>query len=327
MKSKRLLSSIIAACLLCLFVSAILSGCGSQPRSEGISVVCTIFPEYDWVREISSGIEDGPELTLLLDSGTDLHSYQPTADDIIKISTCDIFIYVGGESDAWANDALRQARNKNMTVIKLLELLGDRAHDEELKEGMQSGEEDGEEETEKDEHVWLSLKNAAFLCREIAEALAKADPSHAEEYKSNAGSYIEKLERLDGEYTAAVSQAARRTLLFADRFPFRYLTEDYGLDYYAAFSGCSAESEASFETVTFLARKADELALPAIIKLESSDGKIAQTVVQSAANENLKILTMDSMQSAGIGEVRSGVTYLSVMENNLAVLKEALDAK
>ena len=491
-----------------------------EPSGKKLSIVTTIFPEYDWVKEILGDKADNAEITMLLDNGVDLHSYQPTADDIVKISDCDLFIYVGGESDGWVDDALKNATNKDMKVINLLDVLGDSVKTEEVVEGMQETEhdhdhdhskevstfeddevqdrslsdwagdwqsaypfaldgtlddafaamaeegemtaeeyktyyqngyktdiadidiegdhieftyedgkkvgsdykyvgyyiqnwstgtkaamyrfeaedkdsgapvyiefndhmiepaaaehfhirmsnesfdaivdpenswptffpadmtgeeicehmeghdhdedeehehEEGEEhEEEKDEHVWLSLKNAEVLVNAISKSLQELDPDNKDTYAANSSAYIEKLSALDADYQAAVDAASNKTVLFGDRFPFRYLVDDYGLDYYAAFVGCSAETEASFETISFLAKKVDELKLPCVLTIEGAQHKIAETIVQNTAEKNQKVLTMDSMQSTTSKDVANGVTYLSVMEQNLAVLKEAL---
>lgn len=264
---------------------------------------------------------------MLLDNGVDLHSYQPTADDIIKISDCDLFIYVGGESDGWVEDALKEAANKDMQVINLLDVLGEQVKEEEVVEGMEAEEEESEDEDEPeyDEHVWLSLKNAETLCTAITNALEEIDPANKDAYAANAVSYLEKLAALDGEYQTVVDNAARKTVLFGDRFPFRYLVDDYGLSYYAAFAGCSAETEASFETISFLAGKVDELGLPCVLTIEGAQHKIAETIVQNSAAKNQSILTLDSMQSTTSADAANGTTYLSVMESNLDVLKQALN--
>ena len=334
---KKVLSIILAVIL----TAGCLSGCnfgGKSDRDGKLTVVATIFPEYDWVMNVLGDNPAGAEVTLLLNSGVDLHNYQPTADDILKISTCDLFIYVGGESDRWVDDVLRNAANKNMVVINLLDVLGDAVKEEEVVEGMQEDEhdhdhEDGDEdhdhehgeEPEYDEHVWLSLKNAELLTGRIAESLAKLDPAHKDVYEKNAEAYKGKLKTLDEQYQKAVSEANLKTVLFGDRFPFRYLTDDYGLTYYAAFVGCSAETEASFETVIYLAKKTDELSLPAVLTIEGNDHRIAETIIQNSNNKKRKILTMDSMQGTTAKDIKNGTTYLSVMEKNLTVLKEALN--
>lgn len=329
----------ITALLLALFVLVgALAGCGKQNdtnKTDKLSIVTTIFPEYDWVREILGDKADNAEITMLLDNGVDLHSYQPTADDIVKISDCDLFIYVGGESDGWVEDALRNAANRNMKVINLLEILGDSVKMEEIVEGMQEEHEhedahahdDAEEhehEEEADEHVWLSLKNAKMLVRVISKALQELDPDNKDIYAANADAYVKKLSALDADYQAAVDAASNKTILFGDRFPFRYLVDDYGLRYYAAFVGCSAETEAGFETISFLAKRVDEWKLPCVLTIEGAQHKIAETIVRNTTTKNQKVLTMDSMQSTTTQDVKNGTTYLSVMEKNLSVLKEAL---
>ena len=262
-------------------------------KTDKIKVVTTIFPEYDWAREIIGDKASNVELTLLLGNGVDLHSYQPSIQDIAKISTADIFIYVGGESDGWVKDALKNATNKNMKVINLMETLGDKLKAEEAKEGMQAEEE--EDEVEYDEHVWLSLRFAKILSTEIANALCEKDAANAAAYKANLSAFAAKLDALDAKYAAAVKSGSKNTILFGDRFPFRYFVEDYGLDYFAAFAGCSAETEASFETVIFLSKKVDELGLNSVLKIESSDGKIARTIIQNTKSKNAKVLTMDAI--------------------------------
>ena len=328
----------ITALLALLMLGGVLAGCGKQNdtnKTDKLSIVTTIFPEYDWVRAVLGDKADNAEVTMLLDNGVDLHSYQPTADDIVKISDCDLFLYVGGESDGWVDDALKNATNKNMKVINLLDVLGDSVKTEEVVEGMQETEHDHdhdhskevstfEDEEEKDEHVWLSLKNAEALVNAISKSLQELDPDNKDTYAANAAAYIEKLSALDGEYQAAVDAATYKTVVFGDRFPFRYLVDDYNLSYYAAFVGCSAETEASFETVSFLAKKVDELKLPCVLTIEGAQHKIAETIVQNTAEKNQKVLTMDSMQSTTSKDVANGTTYLSVMEKNLSVLKEAL---
>lgn len=502
---KKYISILLAA----VMAVGCLAGCGQKNSNEQadntddgkLKVVTTIFPEYDWVKEIAGDEISNIDLTMLLDNGVDLHSYQPTSEDILKISDCDLFVYVGGESDSWVDDALKNATNKDMQVINLLDVLKDSIKTEESMPGMQaeeghnhgyahfedsdvqdrtlsdwdgdwqsvypylqdgvldevmekkaeSGEKTAEEykeyyengyktdvsqitidaenntmcfvkngvaskatyeykgyqiydyesgsrgvryffeatsgdadapkyvqfsdhgiapgkaehfhiyagndgfdalseemenwptyypadmsgkeiaedmleheEKEYDEHVWLSLKNAQTLCKAIAEALETADPEHKDVYAANVDSYLEKLSSLDGQYQDAVANASQKTLLFGDRFPFRYMVDDYGLKYYAAFAGCSAESEASFETISFLAKKVDELGLKNIMTIENSDQKIAKSIRDNTKDKNQEILSLDSMQSTTSEDVKNGTTYLSVMESNLDVLKKAM---
>ncbi len=327
------MKKILAITVASIIAAGSITACSAEAATnevsdEKISIVTTIFPEYDWVMNVLGDNPAGAEVTMLLDDGVDLHSYQPTVDDIMKIADCDLFIYVGGESDEWVEDALAEATNDDMIVINLLDVLGDSVVVEEVVEGMEGEEEEAEETEEEgpeyDEHVWLSLRNAKVLVESIEEALAAIDPSNESTYRQNADSYEAELTVLDEEYSAVVSQAACDTVLFGDRFPFRYMTDDYGLNYYAAFVGCSAETEASFETITFLANKVDELSLTAVLTIEGADHSIAETIVENTSAQDQQILTLDSMQSVTASDVEAGASYISIMESNLEVLREAL---
>ena len=298
-----------------------------------ITIVAATFPLYDWTRQVL-GEDSDVDLILLMDSGVDLHSFNPTAQDILRVASCDLFIYVGGESDEWVEDAQKHLINQNQIAISLMETLGEAAKEEELVEGMQDDDDhdhdhddDDEDETEYDEHVWLSLRNAELFTQAIADALCQLNADRAEAYRANAAAYIAKLRELDARYAAMAAQASYDTLLFGDRFPFRYLADDYGLHYYAAFSGCSAETEASFQTIVFLAGKTDELGLPAVLTIEGANHRIAETIVQSTAQKNQQVLTVDSMQGTTAKAINDGVTYLGVMEKNLSVFAQALGAE
>ena len=316
--AKRTLSFLLSAGMV--FTAA--AGCERIAAADAgtddpkkLSIVTTIFPEYDWVREIMGDNAESADLTMLLDNGVDLHSYQPTAADIVRLHSCDILIYTGGESEKWVAEVIKQSSNENLKALNLIELLGDRAVNE--REEGTAVRSDGDET---DEHIWLSLKNAGILTDKIAEALCAADGENAAVYRKNAGEYSKALKTLDEKYTDALKNAKQKALIFADRFPFRYLTDDYGLDYYAAFPGCSAETEASFETVIFLAKKADENG-DCIFITETSNGDIANAVNQNTAKKNKKILTLDSMQSVNKKDIKNGMTYISVMQKNLETLK------
>ena len=298
------------------------ASCGTSSDDGKIDIIATIFPEYDWVMNVVGDKKEDINVKLLLDNGVDLHSYQPSFKDITSISKCDLFIYVGGESDEWVEDVLKDAKNKDMLTINLMDVLGDKKKEEELIEGMEGEEE--EEEVEYDEHVWLSLKNAELFVNTIADAIGKLDAENASYYKANATSYVANLVALDAQYAAAVAAGSKNTVVFADRFPFRYLVDDYNLKYYAAFVGCSAEANASFKTIAFLAGKVDELGLNVILIIESSDGGIANSVKEATTNKNQQIMVMDSIQSATTKEYKSGRNYLSIMTKNLDVLKEAI---
>lgn len=310
--------------VLCLaaFLSA-LCGCAPQKKDNGFDIICTVFPIYDWVRECLGDIE-GVSVSLLVDSGTDPHSYNATAEDIAVIASCDMLIYVGGESDGWVESALSNVAKNAPKGVRLFDLMEDRVH-----HGHDHGEvcEDTEHHSESayDEHVWLSLKNASMLTERIAGMIAESLPEKAEAIKSNARAYTDTIKALDKELEDAVSLSERSTLLFADRFPFKYLTEDYGIDYFAAFSGCSADSEASFETVIRLTQKLNELDLPYVLVLEASDMRLADTVISGSEKKNAEILTLDSMQSISAGDITDkGISYIEIMKSNVSVLKKAL---
>lgn len=351
-KSKLL----ITFAILLAFTSLSLSSCAQKnekSKNNGkLNVVCTIFPEYDWAKNIIRDNLDKVNLSLVVKNGVDLHSYQPSTADIVEITSADIFIYVGGISDNWVTDVLANSANKNMKIINLMELLGDRVQIKEVVEGMQACEHDHghtdscsiETENTKadstdfdginfkhtynepvyDEHVWLSLQNAKICCTEIAKALCESLPDYAEDFNNNLSNYTSALDSLDNNFKETVSSAREKTIIVCDRFPFRYLVEDYNLNYYAAFAGCSAETEASFATIAFLAKKLQETGLNAVITIDNSDNKIAETVIQNAKRPDCKILTFDSMQSTTLDDALGGKSYIGTMTNNLKSLKTAL---
>lgn len=327
-------------------------------NSNKISIVCTTFPQYDWVKNILGEEAEHFNVTLLLDNGVDMHSYQPAVKDIATAGSSDLFIYVGGESDTWVEDALKEAKNKDLKAINLMETLGNSVKEEEVVEGMQEERESlghsheksskekqeqtqkeshensqeingqkeaADEEPEYDEHIWLSIRNAEIMVKNIEKAIEQLDSDNAKVYQTNAENYIKKLDTLDKQYANTIQNAKYKAILFGDRFPFRYMADDYDLKYYAAFAGCSAETMAGFETVTFLAKKADELRLPVILTIENSDGRIAEAVKSNTTKKNQKILAMNSLQSVTKEQLADGITYLQVMQENLSVLSEALN--
>lgn len=327
-------------------------------NSNKISIVCTTFPQYDWVKNILGEEAERFNVTLLLDNGVDMHSYQPAVKDIATAGSSDLFIYVGGESDTWVEDALKEAKNKDLKAINLMETLGNSVKEEEVVEGMQEErkslghsheksskekqeqtqkeshensqeingqKEAADEEPEYDEHIWLSIRNAEIMVKNIEKAIEQLDSDNAKVYQTNAENYIKKLDTLDKQYANTIQNAKYKAILFGDRFPFRYMADDYDLKYYAAFAGCSAETMAGFETVTFLAKKADELRLPVILTIENSDGRIAEAVKSNTTKKNQKILAMNSLQSVTKEQIADGITYLQVMQENLSVLSEALN--
>ena len=324
---------ILCAALVLMLVLTTFVGCERAADDGRVEIVCTVFPIYDWVDNLLDESDD-VALRLLVNRGTDPHSYTPTPTDIAAIHASDVLIYVGGESDAWVSDVLETVKNEDIKVISLLDLLGDRAHTEETVEGMQCDDgdchdhdhegDDGEEHGAYDEHVWLSVKNAEILCDALAEELSEVLPDMADEIEANRAAYSDSLSALDARFEEAVAAASEKLLIFADRFPFRYLVEDYSLDYFAAFSGCSADSEASFETVVFLSDKLKESGAGVLIILESSTKDLANTVISNSGCEGVEIVVMDSMQSITARDVDAGASYLSIMEKNLAALSAAL---
>lgn len=290
------------------------------------TIICTIYPQYDWIMNIVGDKTDIFDISYLTQKGMDLHNYQPNIQDIAKLSECDLFVFVGGESDKWVQKAVSQAKNKSLKAFNMMEILADKVREEEFVEGMEHNhEEDEEDEAEYDEHIWLSLKNAKIIVEKLCQQIAELDSANSKFYKSNAQSYIAKLDNLDKEYTQTVSSSKNKTILFGDRFPFRYLADDYGINYFAAFIGCSTDTEASFETIAFLSRKVDELNLHTILTIEKSDKKIAETIKKNSKSKNQKILEMNSIQSVSAREIKNGTSYIELMKQNLSVLKTALN--
>ena len=304
----------------------------NSEETKKLSIVTSIFPAYDWVKQVV-GDNKNVEISFLIDKGVDLHSYQASAADIAKITDSDLFVYVGGESDDWAEDIIKE--NPNLKYINMVDSIGEAALAEELVEGMQDEEEhdhegeehaheegeheDGEEEI--DEHVWLSIKHAETIVSAIEAKLAEIDPDNKAEYEKNANDYLAKLDELDKEYKDTLSSIQNKTIIVGDRFPFRYLVNEYGINYYAAFKGCDAGSEASFETVKFLANKMDELNMTDIFIIDGSKGDLAKTIVDNTKDKNAKVLVLDSMQSTKSSD---NASYLDIMKKNLEVLKEVL---
>ena len=329
---KSLKSRLVCSLLvLCLLLSAFsLFSCAEKKDDGKLHIVCTLFPQYDWLRNIVSGSQS-IELDLIIANGSDPHSYQPTAADIMTISNCDILIYVGGDSDEWVKKAIERSKNDNIQTIVLTELEGVNVYgisaSSHSHEGHSHGDgHDGHSHSALDEHIYLSLRNAMASVREITEILCEKDPASKELYKENSDIYLEKLLALSSELALAVGNVPEeeRFVLFADRFPFVYLLSDYGVHYAAAFEGCTTDVDADFDTVLRLIHEADEHNVKYIAVTESSDKALAETVISSTKTKNQKILTFNSMQAISLQKINGGATYLSIMEENAKALKTAL---
>lgn len=316
----------VIALLLSMVLVLSLCACGTKqgqaPEEDKIQIVTTLFPEYDWMRNLL-GDTDHVELKLLIDNGVDLHSYQPSVADMVTISTCDVFVYTGGVSDDWVADALSNAQNKDMVVVNLMDIVAEHRevclHEHEHEEG------EADHEHVADEHIWLSLVNAEFICEALTETLKEVDPENSEAYAANLDAYLEQISALNEQYEAAVDQAKYDTLVFCDRFPFAYLADDYDLNYAAAFVGCSAETEVGFATIAKLATTLDQLGTDTVLTIDGSDEKIADTVIASTTDKDQTIGTMQSMQAVTGEQIAKGATWLGYMEENLAVLQQALN--
>lgn len=307
------------------------------PESKKLSLVCTSFPPFDLARSVAG---DQAELTMLLKPGAESHTYEPTPQDIKKIAEADLFITVGGENDAWVDHLLDSLGDKKPEIFKLVEAVD--TVEEELVEGMEAEDEhehehesshkidkdkakheaNEDDEHEIDEHVWTAPKNFSLMAEKLASSLAEMDQEHAERFAENARTTAQQFDKLDKEIRQIVDHAKRKTLIFADRFPLRYFADAYGLDYFAAFSGCSVNTEASPKTVAFLIDKVKEEKIPVVFTIEFSSGKIARAVCEATG---AKHRTFHSCHNISADELARGETTLSLMEKNLEVLKEALN--
>ncbi|MBQ9765634.1 MAG: zinc ABC transporter substrate-binding protein [Lachnospiraceae bacterium] len=323
LKNKKPMYLLLIAMLIAMSVFV---GCGNKKDDGKLRIVCTVYPAYDFVMNILGENKAQIEVTYLLDKGVDMHNFQPSADDIVTISGADLFIYVGGESDALIEDVLETTAKdvKAMAFMDMVEVKEEHfmgaqtEHDHEH-------EHEHEASTEYDEHVWLSIKKSIEIVDKLADAIAEIDSDNAADYEKNATAYMDKLRELDTKVTDIVNNALRKTMLVADRFPFAYFADDYGITGYAAFPGCSAETEASFETVIFLVETIEANNLPVIFTIENSASAVAETVASSLKGKTVKISTLDSMQSVSKEQIDAGYTYISAMEKNINALKEALN--
>lgn len=312
---KRILSLLLA--MTALFT---LCACRKAENNEnnGITIVTTIFPPFDFARNVAG---DKASVRQLLPVGAESHTYEPAPQDIITLQSCDLFIYTGGESDVWIDDILASLGEKAPKTLKLLDCVDPLC--EEYTEGMQAEHDEHEhDEAEYDEHVWTSPKNAVKITERIAEAISAIDPENAESYAENSAEYIEKLNAVDKRLTETINSAARKTIVVGDRFPFRYLAEHYGLEYYAAFPGCSSDSDAGAATIIFLTEKVKAEHIPAVLYIEFSTHKVADAVADSAG---VGIELLHSCHNVTDEQLKSGVDYISLMQQNCDVLNKALN--
>lgn len=330
---KRLAGFAAWLAAVCILITGCVPGNAQNRNREAangaedgrLSVVTTIFPQYDFVRQIAG---DRADVRMLLKPGEESHSYEPAPQDIIAIQNCDIFIYVGGENDAWVEDILESMPEAGMRTLRLMDCV--ETVEEEHVQGMkeQPGHSHDEEEEEEhsvheiDEHVWTSPGNAALITEQIAALLSETDPQNESFYEENASVYLEKLEELDREFRDIADNAKRRLLIFGDRFPFRYFADAYGLDYYAAFPGCASDTEPSAATMAFLIRKVKEEGVPSVLKMELSNDNIANAVAEASGTD---VKVFYSCHNLTAEQFEAGETYLSMMEKNAETLKEVLN--
>lgn len=318
---RRLLSGLLA-----LALAASLTACGQPPLPEDgkTQVVCTLFPYYDFARQIGG---DDVDVTLVVPAGRETHSFEPTPMDVIRISQADVFIYNGGESEQWVTDILDAAGEDIPCVLSMMDAA--ELHEEELVEGMQSGtsahdhhdhDEDGEE-IEYDEHIWTSPVTAMALCRAITDGLCQADPDHADSFRARLADYLAALETLDGTFRQIVAEGSRDLLVFGDRFPLLYFCREYGLDYRAAFHGCAGDTEPSLTTLKYLIDLVNEQHIPVVYTIELSSRKVAKAIAETTGAQ---VRTFHSCQTVSRAEFDAGVTYLQLMEANADVLREGL---
>lgn len=294
-------------CMIGLLALALLCGVGALAEGS-LKIVCTDFPCYDLARQVSG---DGAEVTMLLKPGVEAHSFEPTPADILAIGEADLFVYIGGESDAWADSLLEGFDAGAPAVLRMMDCVDGLIEEADADHGL-----------EYDEHIWTSPKNAARMALAVGETLSGIDPENAEVYGKNAGACADAIGVIDAELSALAASAKRRTLVFADRFPFAYLVRDYGLDYLAAFPSCTADTEPSAQTVMALIRKVVDEKIPVIYTIELSTQAIARTVAEETG---ARILTLHSMQTVSQSDFDAGATYVSIMRDNLEALKAGLD--
>lgn len=313
---KRFLAILTVICLL--FSLAACSG-GNEEKSR-IHIISTVFPSYDFAKQIAKGV-DGVKVTMLIPPGTEPHAFEPSVQDMAQIKECDLFIYLGGESDQWVEELLATFNEGEINTIKMIDCV--ELLEEETIEGMQTGHHHDDDEIsahgENDEHVWTSPLNAILISQEIEAALEKIDGANSAAYSENFNIYKKQLSALDTELRSVSS--LNGTIIMADRFPFRYLSEDYDIDYYAAFPGCSTESDPSAATIAFLETKIKETGAKAVFYTEFSSQKVAYTLCEATG---VKKLMLHSCHNVNKSDFEGGATYVSLMEQNIKNLNEAL---
>jgi zinc transport system substrate-binding protein len=321
---KRWISFVLTALLV---LAA--AGCGNNSAPDTgtngkLNIVATTFAPFDFARAVTGGQAD---VAMLLSPGVESHSYEPTPQDIISIQNCDVFVYVGGDSDEWVRGILDSMDTSRMKIVTLMDCV--EVVEEELVEGMEDeehdheteGEEGEEEAPEYDEHVWTSPKNAKLIVQKLLETFRAADGENAARYEENTANYLSELDALDAKFQAVANAAARRTIIFGDRFPFRYFADAYGLDYYAAFPGCSTETEPSAATVAFLIDKVNSERIPVVFHIELSNEKVVETISEETG---AKVLLLHACHNVSKDDFENGENYLSLMAQNVENLKEAL---
>ncbi len=320
MTKKLFAFALIFTLVLTIFSACAPSTSAEESQSGGISIVSTIFPSYDFARQITAGTD--AEVTMLLQPGEEVHSFDPTSQDIIRIQNADLFLYVGGENDVWVENVL-SGLDQSVDTFRMMDYVT--LYEEELVAGMQAEEESesaAADEQEWDEHVWTAPVNAIAIVKAMTAELIAIDPANAKTYQENSDAYVAQLETLDQSFRDVVSSAKRNTVVFADRFPVRYFVEEFGLDYYAAFPGCSAETEPSAATIAALIDHVNAENIPVVFYIEMSNQQMADTVCEATGAKKLLFHTCHNVTKE---EFESGATYLSLMQNNVLALKEALN--
>ena len=317
------ISKILLVFVVAVFSIVSLTGCNKNKDNENkLTIVTTNFPSYDFARAVVKDNKD-VELKMLLKPGAESHDFEPTPQDIIDIKNSDLFIYTGGESDEWISDILDDIDTDKTKVIKMMDLVD--VKEEEIVEGMEDEEEEehhDEEEVEYDEHVWTSPVNAIKIVNALRDEVVSIDNDNKKVYEDSAKEYTDKLEKIDNEFKDIVKNAKRKEIIFGDRFPLRYFVDEYNLKYYAAFPGCSAQTEASAKTISYLVDKVKEDKIPVVFHIELSNGKIAEAISKETG---AKVLEFNTAHNISQKDFDAGVTYVDIMEENTKVLKEALN--